>query len=109
MAFHSGNSEKNLFNWNQYGIQKVANFWMINMTVLIVWQFAYGIISRTLISSTYSTQCRELLIAFHSHSGNFAQNSSLGNQYGIQKITSVLLINKACNAVTTKWKSLNDW
>ena len=54
-------------------------------------QFAYGINSRTLFSSTYSTQRGELLITFCN--GNSAQNSSVGNQYGSEKITNFWLIN----------------
>ena len=49
-------------------------------------QLAYGINSRTLFSSTDCTQCGELLITFLD--GNSAQNSSVGNQYGIQKIAN---------------------
>ena len=40
----------------------------------------------------YSTQHGELLITFRN--GNSAQNPSVGNQYGIQKITNFWLINK---------------
>ena len=54
-------------------------------------QFAYGINSTKFFSSTYSTQCGELLITFRN--GNSAQNLSVGNQYGIQKITNFWLIN----------------
>ena len=52
---------------------------------------ADGINSRTLFSSTNSTQRGELLITFLD--GNSAQNSSVGNPYGTQKITNFLLIN----------------
>ena len=44
-----------------------------------------------LFSSTNSTQHGELLITFCN--GNSAQNSSVGNQYGSQKITNLWLIN----------------
>ena len=55
-------------------------------------QFADGINSRMLFSSTNSTQHGELLITFCN--GNSAQNSSVGNQYyGSQKITNFRLIN----------------
>ena len=46
-------------------------------------QFTYGINNRTFLSSTYSTQRGELLITFCNV--NSAQNSSVGNQYGIQE------------------------
>ena len=54
-------------------------------------QLAYGINSRTLLSSTNSTQRGELLITFLD--GNSAQNSSVGNPYGTKKITNFWLIN----------------
>ena len=57
----------------------------------VLQQLAYGIDSRTLFSSTYSTQHRELLITFHN--GNSAQTSSIEKQYGIQKVTNFWVIN----------------
>ena len=56
-------------------------------------KFAYRIISRTLFSSTYSTQRGGLLLTFHN--GNSAQKSLVGNQNNSQKIANFGLINMA--------------
>ena len=53
---------------------------------------AYRINCRTLFSSTYSTKHGDLLIMFHK--GNSKQNSLVRNQYGIQKITTIVLLIK---------------
>ena len=50
-----------------------------------------GLIAERIFSSTYFTQRGELLITFRN--GNSAQNLSVGNQYGVQKITNFWLIN----------------
>ena len=36
IVFHNGNSAQNSSIGKQYGIQKITNFWLINMTVLSV-------------------------------------------------------------------------
>ena len=53
-------------------------------------QFVYKSNSRTLLSVTHCTQCKESLIAFCN--GNSTQNSSFENLYGIQKQTNVQLL-----------------
>ena len=37
IVFHNGNSAQNSSAGKQYGIQKITNFWLINMMVLNVW------------------------------------------------------------------------
>ena len=56
-------------------------------------------------SSIYSTQRGELLITFRN--GKSAQNSSVGNQYGIQKVTNVWLINMMVLSVGAFYIHLN--